>query len=127
MGGPALALGIEAIGGSHSAVPKSGIFYRALLVAKVGVDQSIALGETLCPLEIIHQGPGMEGADPRSIGDGAGQFGEHFAVPLNPAPVRYAAMLIGSIEITAAALGDFDDGMVVLLRNLGDQVVHAAR
>ena len=58
----------------------------------------------------------MEGANPSSIGDRARQFREHFAVPLNATAIGYAAVFffIGSIEIPAAALGNFDDRVVVL-------------
>ena len=71
----------------------------------------------------------MEGPNPRSIGDRARQFREHFAVPLDPAGVRDAAVLflVGPIEITASALGDFDDRVVVFPLDLRNQVVHAPR
>src|SRR6266576_4890326 len=80
---------IEPIGGSNSTVPDARILYRALLVAKIRIDQPIALGITLCPLEVVEKCPGMEGANPGSIGDRASQFSEHFAVPLDSAPIRY--------------------------------------
>ena len=60
---------IEPIGGSNSTVPQARILYRALLVAKVRIDQPIALGITLRPLEVVEKCPGMEGANPNSIGD----------------------------------------------------------
>jgi hypothetical protein len=56
----------------------------------------------------------MKGTNPSSIGDRASQFREHFAVPLDATTVGYAAVFIGSIEIPAAAFGDFDDRVVVL-------------
>src|ERR1700730_3323323 len=107
---------IEPIGGSNSTVPQARILYRALLVAKVRIDQPIALGITLRPLEVVEKGPGMKGTHPSSIGDRASQFREHFAVPLDATAVGYAAVFffIGSIEIPAAALGNFDDRVVVL-------------
>ena len=109
-------LDIQSIGGSNSTVPKARIFDSAFLVAKVRIDQPIALGVALRPLEVVEKGPGMKGANPSSIGDRAGQFSEHFAVPLDSAPIRYATMFffVGSIEISASALGDFDDRVVVL-------------
>ena len=107
---------IEPIGRSNSTVPKTRILYRPLLVAKVRIDQPIALGITLRPLEVVEKGPGMKGANPSSIGDRARQFREHFAVPLDATAVGNAAVffLIGSIEIPAAALRDFDDRVVIL-------------
>src|ERR1700722_10601165 len=107
---------IKPIGGCNSSVPQARILYRALLVAKVRIDQPIALGITLRPLEVVEKGPGMKGTNPSSIGDRASQFGEHFAVPLDATAVGYAAVFfcIGSIEIPAAALGNFDDRVVVL-------------
>jgi len=60
---------IEPIGGSDSTVPQARILYRALLVAKIRIDQPIALGITLRPLEVVEKCPGMEGANPSSIGD----------------------------------------------------------
>jgi hypothetical protein len=60
---------IEPIGGSNSTVPEARILYRALLVAKIRIDQPIALGITLRPLEVVEKFPGMEGANPNSIGD----------------------------------------------------------
>src|SRR5258707_13708779 len=104
-------LHIEPIGGSNSIVPQARILYRTLLVAKVRIDQPIALGITLRPLEVVEKGPGMKGTNPSSIGDRASQFREHFAVPLDSAPIGYATMFffIGSIKITASALGDFND------------------
>ena len=112
---------IEPIGSSNSTVPKTRIFYGALLVAKVGIDQPVALGITLRPLEIVKKGPGMKGANSSSVGDRAGQLREHFAIPLDSAPIRYATMFffIGGIEITASTLGDFDD-RVVVLRRMGE-------
>ena len=49
---------IEPIGGSNSTVPQARILYRALLVAKVRIDQPIAFGITLRPLEVVEKGPG---------------------------------------------------------------------
>src|SRR5690348_7619062 len=70
----------------------------------------------------------MIGADARSLRNGARQFSQRFAVPLNPAPIRNAPILflIRTIEIPAAALRYLDRRMVVLLRDLRDQVVDAA-
>src|SRR5208283_3885228 len=108
-------LDIQPIGGSNSTVPEARILYRALLVAKVRIDQPIALGITLRPLEVVEKCPGMKGANPSSIGDRASQFREHFAVPLDSPPIRYATkfFFIRGIEITGSALGDFDDRVVV--------------
>src|SRR6266704_4278810 len=106
---------VQAIGGSNSTVPEARILYRALLVAKVRIDQPIALGITLRPLEVVEKCPGMKGANPSSIGDRASQFSEHFAVPLDSAPIWYATMFffVGGIEVSASALGDIDDRVVV--------------
>jgi hypothetical protein len=105
----------EPIGDGNPTVPKARILYRAFLVAKVRIDQPIALGIALRPLEVVEKGPGMKGANPGSIGDRASQFGEHFAVPLDSAPIRYATMFffIGGTEITASTFGDFDNRVVV--------------
>ena len=106
---------IEPIGGSNSTVPEARILYRALLVAKIRIDQSIALGITLRPLEVVEKCPGMEGANTSSIGDRSSEFREHFAVPLDSAHIGYATVFffIWAIEITASALGNFNDRMVV--------------
>ena len=58
----------------------------------------------------------MVGADPGAVGDGARQFRKRLAVPLDAAPIGNAAvcLFIGTVEIAATALGDFNDGMVVL-------------
>jgi hypothetical protein len=107
---------IEPIGGSNSTVPQARILYCALLVAKVRIDQPIPLGIALRPLEVVEKGPGMKGTNPSSVGDRASQFREHLAIPLDATAVGYAAVFffIGSIEIPAAALGNFDDRVVVL-------------
>jgi hypothetical protein len=57
----------------------------------------------------------MESANPGSIGDGASQLRERLAIPLNAALIGNAAMFIGAIKVTAAALSDLHSGMVVLL------------
>ena len=59
----------------------------------------------------------MKGANPSSIGDRASQFREHFAVPLDSAHIWYATVFffIRAIEITASALGDFNDRVVLFL------------
>src|ERR1700728_2025813 len=49
----AMASHIESIRGRDAAVPMSRVLNRAFLVAEICVDQSIALGEALGPLEII--------------------------------------------------------------------------
>ncbi len=68
---------VEPIRGSNSTVPESRILYRPLLVAKIRIDQSIALGITLRPLEVVDKCPCMEGANLSSIGDRASQL-RHF-------------------------------------------------
>ena len=50
-------LHVEPIGSSNSTVPQARILYRALLVAKVRIDQPIALGITLRPLEVGRDAP----------------------------------------------------------------------
>src|SRR5438445_13692686 len=81
---------VESIGGSDSTVPEARILYRAFLVAKIRIDQPIALGIALRPLEVVEKGPGMKGAHPSSVCDRTSQFREHLAVPLDPSTVRYA-------------------------------------
>lgn len=70
----------------------------------------------------------MEAADAGAIGNGSGQLGEFLAEELDAAEVGDSAVLlvVGAIEIAAAALGDLDDGVVVFLRDAGDEVVDAA-
>jgi hypothetical protein len=53
------ALNIQAVGGRHKPLPKSGVFYCALLVAEIYICKSIALGVAVRPLEVIHQAPVM--------------------------------------------------------------------
>jgi hypothetical protein len=70
----------------------------------------------------------MKGAHPGAVCDRTSQFREHFAVPLDPATVRYATVFffIRTIEITASALGDFDDRVVVFPGNPGDPLPNTA-
>jgi hypothetical protein len=69
-----------------------------------------------CPLEVVEKGPGMKGTNLTSIGDRASQFREHLPYYWGATPVGYVAafFFIGSTEIPAAALGNFDDRVVVL-------------
>ncbi len=59
----------------------------------------------------------MERANLGAVGNRARQFRQHFAEPLDATHIRYPAALlfIRSIEISASALGDFDDRVVVFL------------
>ncbi len=58
----------------------------------------------------------------------SGEFRKHLTVPLNSPHIRDTAVLfvIGRVEIAAATLRDLNDGMVVLLRNLSDEIVDSA-
>lgn len=45
---------------------KARIFYRVLLIAKVRIDQAIALGVAFRPLEVVEKAPDMKSANPNS-------------------------------------------------------------
>ena len=57
----------------------------------------------------------------------ARELGEVLLVEADAAPVGDAAGVVGRVEVAAAVLADFDDGAVVLARDLGNEVVHALR
>ena len=71
-------------------------------------------------MEVVEERPGVEGANPGPVGDRAREFRKHFAIPLDAAEIGDAAVLflIGTIQIAAAALGDFDDRAVIVLGDL---------
>jgi hypothetical protein len=50
-----------------------------LLIAEIHAGKAISLAAAIRPLEIIEQAPGVEGADIRTVGDGARQFRQFFA------------------------------------------------
>ena len=69
----------------------------------------------------------MVGAHPCSIVNRSREFSQRLTIPLDAARIRNSTLflLIGAIEIAASALGNFDDRLVVVLRNFGYQVIDA--
>ena len=68
-------------------------------------------------------------ANPGAIRYRSGKFRQHLAIPMNASRVRYASVLliVRRVEIAASALCYLDDRMVILLRDLGNQVVDSTR
>lgn len=81
------------------------------------------------PLEIVQQCPGVERANLRSVGDRASEFGKYLPVPCYTPEIWYptAILLVGCVEITASAFGDFDWQAVIFSRNVRYEVINAAR
>src|SRR5215467_9374231 len=71
----------------------------------------------------------MVGANTRAIRYRSRKFGQMLPVPINSAHVGNAPIffVIRSVEVATTALGDLDDRMVVLLRDLRDEIVDALR
>ncbi len=63
------------------------------------------------------------------VGDGSCELGQFCAEEINAARVGDSAvfLFVGGVEVAAAALGDFDDRVVVFVGDLRDEVVDAAR
>src|SRR5215467_3928499 len=124
-----VSLNLQPVGGSHSPVPKPGVFHRALLIAEVHIDKAVALTVTVGPFEIVEQTPCMKSANVRSISYGAGQLRKLGPEKLDSTCVRNMTIFffIRRVQITAAALCNFDDGMVIFLADLHYQVVDATR
>jgi len=66
--------------------------------------------------QVIEQAPGVEGANPSTIGKGMCQlcYSQQLTEELNPSRVWNVSVVsfIRCVQIAAATLGDLDDGMV---------------
>ncbi len=69
----------------------------------------------------------MISSNARAVCYSTGKFRKRLAVPLNASRAGHATVLIWPVEIAAAALRNLDDRVVVLLCDLCDQIVDAAR
>jgi len=115
----------EAAGGSEFGVPVAGVLDGALLRAKIHEGEAKALSVAFRPFEIVEQAPMMIGADVGAEEHGPAERVQIAAHELDAAVIGDATVLIGSVEVRAAVLGNFEERAFVLASDPHQELVEA--